>query len=519
MMKIQINQGTMENIMTVVRPLISDNYIRFDFGVEQAQGMNQMMVTKVTITSENDQAEMEFFTTIPAKLERPLSECSRENPLEKAVVPAKDFAAVVDALSAYKADFLAETDSTKILLSIEGIAEMPVNKVSDQLMKAVIPHRENSTQKELWDPDVIMIGLFAENFVNDLKPIASLKGEIEDGDFKFVNLALQDTEMKYMDAQDKDGNRIKRPYANAYLEAVGGNGYMFANCVVDVFSRKGCGKDILESVSDEVKAGIESPIISFEKGEDESYKAVAVPYKEFKEGYDKERGLVSESKPYDPENFQFAIPIDGVMKILSLAQADISSRISLVVGKKYIQATFSGLGCTYLTVQQPINKVSLCNQYESVQNRFKNDTYGRVTVDSKTMQNAIKLALIYEKDELVSNYPVELTVSKDSVIVVRDKARAVVPVLSTDTQIDSALIGMSPKILRNSLSGIPVGNVNFFYQAKQPIVIFTKGGDEFGLDKAGVLAVGVNNVEENKRKAKESYEKEKAEKKKKEGTK
>ncbi len=523
MMKVRIENSTMEKLMKAAGPLMTkDNCISFDFGVEApeaVEGTEAKMVTKVTITSESDQLEMEFYTTVPAEIERPLSECSRENPLEKAVVSAEDFKMIVEALATYKADFLAETDATSIMLCVEGVAEMPINKVNPGSMKAVIPHRENSTNKELWDPDLVMVGMYASAFAEAVKPVSSQRGEIEDGMTKFVNIAVQDTEMKYVEVEDAEGKKIKKPVANSFLQVAGGNGHMFANAVLDVFSKKGCGKDVLDAVPGEVKAGVESPIITFVKGEDGSLNATAVAYEKFKEEYDKARGLVTDKRPFNPNYFQFALPVDGFMKIVALANAEPSGRISLVVGKKYVQATFSGLGCTYLTVQQPIEGMSICNMYGLVANQFKGkDAIGSVTVDSKELQNAIKLSLVYEKDQLVSNYPVELSITKDNITVVRGKAKANVNVISYDTSIDSLLIGLAPRMLKGCLTGLPAGNVTLYYQIAKPVVVLTSGGNDIGYNKSGILATGFapDVIEDRKKKAQESLKKAEEDKAKKE---
>ncbi len=521
MMEVVIKNETMERVREFANNLSSaENYIRIRLGIgspDSVEGVEDAMKTSITIAGESDQGGLDIYTGVPAEVEKPLAECTREEPLEDVVVKSKDFINIVSALSVYEQDYLIKTDENRVLLSIAGVAEMPIYKADSKLMKAEIPTRNNvdvAKKVELLDPDIITVGVNAKDLFKGAKPVLAIK-DVENLKGGSVSIAIRDTEpvMQEVEVKGEVRNVVRynsRVQMLACIDRIMGNGYFDAKVM-----QKGAVRDVLSLVPEEIRAGAgENPVCVFKREEDGQLKCAAVPYATFKEKYDGARGIATEADPYRADEFQFAIPFAEFAKIISIASIVEDEKLIITVGRKYISVVFCQLGASYLTVQETVER-SMINLFKRSREQVMTSV-GSVEVDSKQFGNGLKLAMLYESDALIREFPLEVTFSEKEVVTARGEAKTVVPVIKANTVIDTVTHGFNPKMLQVAVNGLPAGNISINYAAEKAYVTLTQGDCKYTDEVNSVMLAGVQSIESSKAEVLAKFEKAQEDAKKKE---
>lgn len=507
-MKINMNIETMNRVLEVVRPLTDgDNYMSLDFGtgiVPGSEGVAGAMMNKASVTNGNEQTEVGFFTTIPEEVERPLQECNLENPLEKAVLKAADFVAVADALSQYNQAFVIHTDAAKVILTIEGtdrvIAEMPVYKADASLMKALVPHRQNSEAYELFDKDIMTIRLVGKEFLEAAKVASSLAKKTAVEQFRYYAVSVKDIPV-IMQEVERSGEKVSVPRYNAKVQFMGTNRYAFASGAVNAFIHKGAGNDLLGCIENKsILQGMVSPMVSFTKSGD-TITPVVESYAEFKKGYDEMRKISC-----GENEFLFGIPMDAMDKLMRLVAVVPEQYVDITVGEKYLYVMVNGLGCVYLTPQKVLSGAGFISAFrsgvESVARKNCN-----VVVDSKGLLGSLKLTQLYDKDSLYAQMPIELTVEEKGITCKKGESVSFVQAVSAQTEIATIVYGMDGDYIPCVTSGLPSGSIQFSYGVDQPLMVFTKGGEQASPEGTAILVLGFNDLDAAKKQIEDAYNK------------
>ena len=390
---------------------------------------------------------------------------------------------------------------------------MPVYRVDASKMKALVPHKLNSTAVELFDEDIINIRVLGKELLEAMKASSSLSKKIPSEEtYAFYNVSIRDTDVVM---QDVEVNGVKKSVAryNSQMQVVCTDRCAFSSGTCNVLSIKGMAGEQLKRLPDQsILEGKTSPVISFKK-EDGKVSAVATSYADFKAEWDKARELdIAEN------DFQFGIPLTGMEKLLKLVSTVPDSYVELTVGKRYVYAFLTGLQCIYMCPQAPIRKAAFSKMYrDNVAAFVKKDC--NVTVDSKDISNAIRIMNLYEKDALKGQMPFELVVTDKGIEVKRNEARAMLDAGSSKTDIDLVEYGINGSYLACVVSALPAGNIQFGYGMERPVFLFTKGGETPNPYGTGMVVCGIMDVAVAKQQVTEAYQKSLEKKKEKESKK
>lgn len=507
MMKIRMEVETMNRVLEVLRPLSgAADCVRFDFGtskIEGAMGVPDVMRSKISVATGNEQVELAVTTLVPAEIERPLEECSLKNPLETVVVSLVDFVAVADALSQYEEAFEVSIDDAKMMLSV-GSAYMPVHRVDATTMKALVPHRQNSGEFHLFDTDVMTIRLVGKEFLEAAKVATSFQKKTELESLKHYVVSVLDIPPVTQEVE-KDGKKFNVVKYNASVQVAGTNRFAFASGSVNAFIHKGAGADLVGAIRDKsALEGVEHPIISFEKQEDSVVPKIT-SYEEFKKEYDVARDM-------ETEEFRFAIPMDAMERIIRLVSVNPEAYVDVTVGKRYIFVTFMGLGAIYMCAQKALSgKVFL----DACRGLVANTTCS-VSVDSKGLQSSLKLANVYSKDALISQMPIELVFEEQGITMKRGESESLVKAIEVDTKMDLLTYGINGDYISCVMSGLPSGTIQVNYGGEKPLMVFGKGGEKISPLGTWIVVSAISDIQAQKRQVEDAYKKALAEKEKKE---
>lgn len=520
MKKIIIDHATMNRIAEVARPLLTaDNCMSFDFGTGVCSGGGQApdaLISKISITNGCEQAELAIYTGVPDEIP---ADISAVNPAVKVVVRASEFVTVVDALAAYEQQFEVEINESSIMLSV-GSSQIPVARVANDQMKALVPHKMNSTAVESFDKDLINLRIFGKDLLTAVKAAGAFTRRIGESAYSYYNVSVKDIKPVMAEVEAQGVKKTVCRY-NCQLQFVSTDTVSFASGSCRAIAIKGLPEEqyrqLTAQMTEKAKATygkIVNPVVHFTVKKDENEKDIVEPivqsYSDVKANFDAGRELA-----LTEDEFQFGIPVTSLDCLVKLAAAVPDAYVEITIGEKYIYAFLQGMQTIFLCPQKQLHKTSFAALYRnSVAAVVKKKC--NVSLDGKGVTNALRLCNVYEKDALVSQMPVELCVTEKEVEIKRGEAKSVVSCISAETSMDTITYGVNGVYLTSVLSALPSGNVRLTYGLQEPMLVFNAGGEEVSPYGTGMLVLGVKDVESNKAKIREEYEKSLEEKKKKE---
>ena len=143
MKNLVIAYETVNRIMTCVKSVVeADACISLELGTGVRKGQGNVadaMISKVSVTNGSEQVELAIVTACPEQLPDGISPSS---PAEKVFLKAQDFLGALEALAVYKSQFVVDVDDDKITITACS-ASVPVYKVAESTMNAVVPHMMN----------------------------------------------------------------------------------------------------------------------------------------------------------------------------------------------------------------------------------------------------------------------------------------------------------------------------------------------------------------------------------------
>lgn len=524
MMKVRIEIETMNRILETVKPLATEeNYMSIDFGTAGEEGVGEapaIMYSKVSITNGSEQIEAGFTTTVPEEVDRPLGECDIQNPLEKAVFKSSDFVAVVDALSVYGQAFDLSTDASRALISVEGKAEMPVYKADAGAMKALIPHRENCEDLSVCDKDIFTMRLYGKDFLSAAKTSTTLSKKMDNAPsaFKVYTVSVKDKPLETVEVDDGNGGKVKVPRYNAKVQILSTDTHAFANGVTPAYVHKGAGVDMIaqmekdenlrsllvKDLGDGKVERIKNPVITVKKvemGDGEMKNEPTVEaYADFKKAYDLARGLNL------PETeFRFGIPVDVMDRLVRMMSVVPESYLDITVGEKYILVVISGLGCIYVATHKTLPSADCFKTYADI---FEKTLLQKNSIlfDAKDLSNSLKIAQLYEKDQLIKQMPLEMTFEKKGITIKRGEAVSVVNAISAETTADALTWGFNGTYIPLITAGLSAGTLQCRYSAESAVFVFAKANEELTLETPVMLVTGVQQLSDVKKQIVEEHE-------------
>ena len=494
MMKIEIKKETMTRILELIKPMAGDSYMRVDFGTGKtatAEGIPAVMDNKLSLSNGAEQMEIMFRTSVPQEVERPIEECNLLKPLETATFKTNEFCVVAEALLSYDRDLSMETDGAKAVLSIDGVADFPVNKCEANCMKALIPHRNNSAAFEQFDPDVMTLRFVGKELIDMVKAALPLTKKVGHEALRYFRFSVKDIPLETVTT---DGKVL--PKYNTLVQSVvtNQNGFVRGSC--KCYSRKGSGADIVSRVS--AAKDVKDPIISFKKKGDDVTPLVA-PFADYYADYKERMGLKEDA-------FQFGIPFSVMENIVKLAGIDESDYVDLLIGKRYIQIFMRRIGFIYTAPQNSLEKApDFVSVAHSILALAKEGSY--VEFDSKELINTMKLMGLYEKDALVARMPLKLEVTAEGILVKRGEAKSLIKSLSAESNVENGVYGIDYSYLPCVISALPAGTFRFTYGiGDKPILVFTKGGVAPQALSDAIMVGGIDDVDKSIEAAKDQYD-------------
>lgn len=531
MKKINIDFSTMNRVSEVVRPfVVAGNCLSLEFGTGVCDGGGKVpnaLISKVSVTNGCEQAELALFTEVPADVPKGISAV---NPAIRVIVRADEFVSVVDALSAYEQQYEIEINESNIMISV-GSAQVPVSRVSEGEMKALVPHKMNSAAVEMFDKDILNLRIQGKELMMAVKAAGAFTKRITDPGFGYFNVAVKDIAPVMVNVEVDGQSKTVCRY-NCQVQFVSTDKVSFASGSCRALSIKGMPEEQvkqmqaqrLEGMKKQAEAegrvfdvtqvpdifkGVENPVVSFTKEEDNSINPVVQAYKNIKAEFDTRREL---TLPED--EFQFGIPVASLEKLVKLASLVPDAYVELTVGEKYIYAFVQSVQAIFLCPQKALHKTSFATMYRGAIAAVAQKACA-VSFDAKAASNALRLCNLYEKDALIGQMPIELTVGEKDVEVKRGEAKSVVPTTAASTKIDTVVYGVNGAYLASTLGALPAGNVQISYGLDKPMLVFNAGGEAISPYGTGMLVLGVADVEQSKKQIRDSYEKSLEEKRKK----
>ena len=172
MLKMKFDVETMKNLTEVVKPLSKSECVAIDFGTGVVK---DKMLNKVTIAAGTEQLETAFLSAFPTESDDSPEKSTINNPLKRVIVSVKDLLGIIEGLLVYETEIGISVEDTRMILSVDEKAQMPVSFLDETVMKAVIPHQENSCEKELFDPTMMYCSVNTKTFMSSIKKITMLQ--------------------------------------------------------------------------------------------------------------------------------------------------------------------------------------------------------------------------------------------------------------------------------------------------------------------------------------------------------
>lgn len=494
MMKVEIKKETIARVLELMKPMAGDSHMRVDFGTgkaETTEGIPAVMDNKISLSNGAEQMEIMFRTSVPQEVERPLEECDLLKPLETATFKASEFVMVAEALLSYDRDLSIETDGAKAVLSIDGVADFPVNKCDANCMKALIPHRNNSPAYEQFDPDVMTIRFVGKELIDMVKAALPLTKKVGHEALRYFRFIVKDIPLETVVI---DGKNF--PKYNTLVQSVATNQISFVRSSCKCYSRKGSGADIVKRVS--AAKDVKDPIISFEKkGEDVT--PVVTTFADYYADYKKRMDLKEDA-------FQFGIPFSVMENIIKLAGIDESDYVDVLIGKRYVQVFMKRIGFIYTAPQKSLEGTpDFVSAAHSILALANDGSY--VEFDSKELFNAMKLMGLYEKDPLVTRMPLKLEVTDEGILVKRGEAKSLIKSLKAECNVENGIYGLDYSYLPCIISALPAGTFRFTFDVGgKPILVFTKGDVALQTLCDAIIVGGIDDVDKSIEAVKEQYD-------------
>ena len=518
MMKVSLSNAAIENILRTIAPVVeADNYIRFNIGTGSVKNQDgsELMVSKVFVTNEREQVETMFTSTVPAEVEKPLSECTVDSPLETCVVKAQDFKAVAEVLVGFERAISLDTDKSKMNLFIEGMAEMPVYKADPAVMKVLLPNRTNTADLSKIDKDLAVIRVWGEDFLAGCKTGRAFDKRISSSQIPYYTVSVADRPVVTEVIKNEEGE-VERTYmrSNASMQLVCTDGQCMTSGVARAVIKKGTGTDIWQRLAmagatgDETVTGILTaiknkenpdlaaagyPVLTIER-DGETFKAAASSYVEARKKAEESWGVVrkTEVNASSVVFFLSCAALDSIVKLISV-QPD--QYVEIAVGERYIYVNLSSMHAVYMTALYKGNMGKTVDCTELVGGFCKMlASANSVTVDNKAVLNAIKLASLYDKDAVIKHMPMELVVLKDGISLKRGESQTTLKAIEKNGEVEGELsLGVSMDYLGGAAGGFPAGSFKIYYNATKCLFGFAKGGTSIGVgDEPFMVAAGAD---------------------------
>lgn len=513
MKNLVIAYETVNRIMTCVKSVVeADACISLELGTGVRKGQGNVadaMISKVSVTNGSEQVELAIVTACPEQLPDGISPSS---PAEKVFLKAQDFLGALEALAVYKSQFVVDVDDDKIIITA-GSASVPVYKVAEETMKAVVPHMMNCSNPSLWDTYLLNIRVKAADLLSAVKStgvIAKMVDKLEK--FGYFNVAVCDAEEVKQDVE-VNGTTRSITVTNSKMKLVTTDGVSFAAGTVPVLSIKGMVpeqvKQLMQQMPEEDRAGFKDkvhPVVEFSRDEASGHlKTTVTEFDDYKKEYDENRKIKSGW-------FQFGVSITGMDKMQRLASSvSPDSYIEITVGKRYMLVNVVELSVIYLCTQRPIMATSFEDTFTSVANEI-HKAGCRITVDAAQISNALRITNLYAKDALVGSFPLSLTIKKDGLDVTREEAHVTIPVISSETKMERAECGIYSNYLAVVPAALPAGSVDIYHcnMGGGTCFMFSRSGIAAeDLMNNGLLVGGVTDAQEAIENIKRRYEEKK----------
>lgn len=429
MLKMKLDVESMKRIVEVVKPFNKCECAAIDFGTGV---VDDKMLNKVTIAGGQEQLETAFLSEMPIESDNSPEKSTINSPLKRVIVSIKDLVGIIEGLLVYETEVEISVEESQMLLSVNGKAQMPIGLLDEASLKAVIPHQENSSEKELFDPILMFCRVMTKDFLAASKKIAMLQGEFDDKT-KSYNICIKDCVPV---TAEKNGKKFVSK--NAEIEFVSGNNNA-ANCEqIPAICKK------METVTyyvDEVDA--EGKPSKAEKNQD---------FKTFKKA-------ICESKklPVNENSYILAIPAAAMNILIKIASLG-GSYLDFTVGQKFLMATAGNV--IYTCAQEPIVNRALYDVFH-LQWKVMHEKGSAITISGSELQKALKLFAIYEADVYKKQLPLEITIA-DKLLLNKEDAQAALELIEAYNGAKVSF-AMNIKYFVLVVNAIGTGNLSIYF--------------------------------------------------------
>lgn len=439
MLKIKLDVETQKRIVEVVKPLNKCECAAIDFGTGV---VDDKMLSKVTIAGGQEQLETVFLSEMPIESDNSPEKSTINSPLKRVIVSIKDLIGIIEGLLVYETEVEISVEESQMLLSVNGKAQMPIGLLDESSMKAVIPHQENSSEKELFDPVMMFCRVMTKDFLSASKKIAMLQGEFDDKT-KSYNICIKDCAPV---RAEKNGKKYVSK--NAEIEFVSGNNNA-VNCEqIPAICKK------MESVTyyvDEVDADGE-PSKAEKKQDFETFKKAICESKEL---------------PVNKNSYILAIPAAAMNILIKIASLG-GGYLDFTIGQKFLMATTGNV--IYTCAQEPVVNWALYNVFHEHW-KTMHEKGSVITVNGSELQKALKLFAIYEADAYKKQLPLEISIA-DNLLLHKEDAKATLELVEA-SNVAKVTFAMNIKYFVLVANAIGTGNLSIYYtdNSNAPILI------------------------------------------------
>lgn len=481
MLKMKFDVETMKNLTEVVKPLSKSECVAIDFGTGVVK---DKMLNKVTIATGTEQLETAFLSAFPTESDDSPEKSTINNPLKRVIVSVKDLLGIIEGLLVYETEIGISVEDTRMILSVDEKAQMPVGFLDETVMKAVIPHQENSCEKELFDPTMMYCRVHTKTFMSAIKKITMLQSEFDD-DTQFYVICIKDCKPVMAEKAGK-----KYVSKNADIEFISGNDNVI-NCEeIPAICKK--MDNVIYYVDETAADG--KPVKAERKQDFETFKKA-----------------VCESKnlPVNKDRFLFAIPASA-MNILAKIASFGGAYLDFTIGQKFLMAASGKV--IYTCAQESIVNRAFFDVFHGQWNEMHKKG-SVVTVSGSELQKALKLFAIYEADIYKKRLPLEITIA-DRLLIDKSDAHAALELLETSGSEKNNSFGLYIKFFSLIVNALGTGNLSIYHtdNPKAPILIAPANATsengtivckiDVSMAKAAIEAQIAKDIEKEKKKGK-----------------
>lgn len=439
MLKMRLDVETMKRIVEVVKPLNKCDYAAIDFGTGI---VDDKMLNKVTIAGGQEQLETAFLSDMPIESDNSPEKSTINNPLKRVIVSIKDLVGVIEGLLVYETEISISVEKSQMLLCVNGKAQMPIGLLDESFMKAVIPHPENSGEKELFDPTLMFCRIMTKDFFSASKKITMLQGEFDEN-AKSYNICVKDC---IPVTAEKNGKKYISK--NAEIEFVAGNNHAI-NC------------EQIPGICKKMET-----VTYYVDGKDADGRPSKV---EMHQDFETFKKAICESKniPVSNDRYIFAIPSSAMNILIKIASLG-GGYLDFTVGQKFLMAATGNI--LYTCAQEPIVNRAFYDAFHL----HWNDMYHKgnvITINGSELQKALKLFAIYEGDVYKKQLPLEISIA-DKFLLQKEDAQASLELLEASNAV-AVTFALNIKYITMIVNAIGAGNISVYYtdNVKAPIMI------------------------------------------------